>query len=152
MNSKNRAPEHTGLTIGLVLWVTVCVAGLIHGLISFLLFPSIFNILLELVTIFLLCFGVRRITFSRSRRDHLYNICQNPSEQSAKAYLEFYRQRRPKFYGEANYPDNWNKLREYWYKINGSNKIPTYLKAEILETFKKDGLFVKDTIVDNYNE
>ena len=151
MNSNNRAPESKSAKIFMYFWIFMTCVMALFGLL-FLILNPIGGIFFVAFDIFMMCFGVKSLTFFINKRDRLYNICQNPSEQAAKEYLEYCRQNKPKLYTEANHPNNWNKLRDYWYKINGSNKIPTYLKAEILESLKKDGLYVKETIVDNYNQ
>ena len=51
-----------------------------------------------------------------------------------------------------NHPDTWKKLREGWYRINGSDKVPTPMKKEVLRIFKKKGLYLSnEKIIDNYS-
>ena len=149
MSSKVSAPGNKMITFFMYFWcfwmvflLVICLSGGI----------DIIHILLGLGILCMMYLGVRFLSFFVKKGDLLYNLSLNPSEQSAKEYLEYYKQRRPKLYSSVNHPRYWNLQRDCWYKINGSNKIPTDLKVEILATLKRDGLGVKDTIVDNYNK
>lgn len=52
-----------------------------------------------------------------------------------------------------NHPDSWRSLRNSWYKINGSSKVPTHLKQQTINLFQKKGLFINNTkIIDNYKQ
>ena len=156
MNFKNKPPESKVATIFLALWSGLGLYILISGLSVPFRYGGmgfVHNIPFGLFGALILYIGIRYMTFYIKIRDRLYNICQNPSEQTARAYIEYYRRRRPKIlYAERNHPDNWNRLRDYWNRINRSNKIPTELKAEILGILKNDGLHVQNTIIDNYNK
>ena len=154
MNFKNKAPETKFTTVFLVLWIVLGVYILISGMSAPLRHGGmgfVHSIPFGLFGIFILYIGIRYMTFHIKARDLLYTVCQNPSVQTANTYLAHHRQHRPIFYHEINHPNNWNKLRDYWYKLNGSNKIPTNLKSEILDTLRKDGLHVNTTVIDNYN-
>ena len=55
--------------------------------------------------------------------------------------------------GIDNHPDSWNELRSSWYKINGSDQVPTYMKRDLLAIFKKKGLRISnERIIDNYKD
>ncbi len=74
---------------------------------------------------------------------------KNPNEENVLIMLEAWNRIK---LSVNNHPDTWQKLRNAWYKINGSPKVPTYLKKQVLEVFKRKGLHVSnDRIIDNYS-
>ena len=74
----------------------------------------------------------------------------NPNEETVAALIEAWKRI---ILGVNNHPENWKKVRDAWFKINGSNKVPTPYKKEVLEIFKKRGLYLSnDKIIDNYQK
>lgn len=53
--------------------------------------------------------------------------------------------------GIINRPHNWNDIRKTWYIVNGSNRVPTPMKQELLAVFIKKGTKINNKkIIDNY--
>ena len=53
--------------------------------------------------------------------------------------------------GVVNRPHNWEDIRKTWYIVNGSNKVPTPMKQELLAVFIKKGTKINNKkIIDNY--
>lgn len=78
------------------------------------------------------------------------DAAQNPNIETVSRFLEAWRRI---VVSVNNHPENWKKIREAWYKINGSDKVPTDMKREVLEIFKKRGLYLSnEKIIDNYNK
>ncbi len=94
-------------------------------------------------------FGIIWIVASSMEMERvLKNARFYPNEQTVTQLLETFN--RVKL-GVANHPENWKKLRETWYAINGSNRVPTYLKEMVIMKFTKLGLYISNTkVIDNY--
>ncbi len=52
-----------------------------------------------------------------------------------------------------NHPKDWGKYRDMFYRINGSDQVPTELKEQLKKRLVKKGLYINNMrIIDNYTE
>ena len=72
-----------------------------------------------------------------------------PTEENVIAILEILSKRvRP---GIRNHPDEWKKLRNMFYNVNGSSNVTTPLKKDLKDCLVKCGLYIDNMkIIDNY--
>ena len=118
--------------------------------------PLIIKIILSMVFppffFIWLIFGGLAPAFSFAAKENtaFSNLVNNPCEETATDYIELMKNRPVLMFGPANHPNNWAVLREKWYMINGSDRIPTHMKKEILNVLTDKGLYVNNKIVDNY--
>ena len=95
---------------------------------------------------------VSRFKYAAERDRLLTTLVNNPTEQNAAAYVAHVKNEPKMMLARANDPNSWAVLREKWYIINGSDKIPTELKKQILADFTSDGLYVNGKIIDNFGK
>ena len=74
----------------------------------------------------------------------------SPDEENVSALVEHLKK---SILGFNNNPNNWNKIRGIWNKVNHSSRVKTSTKKELLELFIKRGLYLNNkNIIDNYRE
>ena len=79
------------------------------------------------------------------------DLVNNPSKENAEIYIEIMRNKPIATLAPDNNPNAWAVLREKWYIINRSDKVPTHMKKEIFDILVNKGLYVGNSkIIDNY--
>ena len=100
-------------------------------------------------------FGFLKPVFSFSIKENVAfsNLVNNPCEENALNYIELMKNKPMFTFAEDNHPSSWAVLREKWYIINRSDKVPTDMKTEILDILIKKGLYLNNAkIIDNYEK
>ncbi len=72
---------------------------------------------------------------------------QNPNEETVQDLIDTCNRIK---LAPTNHPQVWAKYRNLWYKINGSNRVPTYLKQQVIDKFTHYGLYANTKVIDNY--
>lgn len=102
------------------------------------------------IAIFPLFIIVWAIACSREMSKTLETATRVPNEQNVAEMVETWNRIK---LAVNNHPNNWKNLRNSWYRINGSDMVPTYLKQQTIDIFQKKGLFINNPrIIDNYRK
>ncbi|MBQ7793156.1 MAG: hypothetical protein IJ366_01420 [Clostridia bacterium] len=115
------------------------------------IFDDIIGAKLGLYVFVVICIFIVRTVITSFRLDSAVKAATNdPSEDNA---YRVYRLLCRFGVGINNHPKDWGRFRDMFYKVNGSNRVPTELKKKMKDKLVKKGLYINGMkIIDNYGK